>query len=387
MIPGIRFQILLCILVLLLGYNCKENSNEDLMKLLMLGIVDDYVQNNNSCNSEFKNMSILQGLTGRYAATGTVLNNGEVAFIGGEELANPISNRVELFNGSWNQGPSLNQNRQYHSSTPLNDGNLLVIGGYDNVDLINSVEKLNINTNTWNYVAPMNVTRALHQSVLLGDGQVLVVGGNLNNPNLADSAELYDYNQNQWIRTVPMNSIRSQFTLTRLNDGRVIAVGGMGASTNLDSVEIFNPNTNNWTQVSHLNQARLEHSAILLSDGRLLVAGGRFIGAGNISTYLDSMEIYDPSKNVWTLSKMPVSRTEFTLNHLSDGSVLFIGGRNVNYVNENYRYFPNTNQWCSFIKLEKARYGHLSAKLSDHSILIYGGSDSNGYAENAVRLY
>ncbi|EMJ97097.1 kelch repeat protein [Leptospira alstonii serovar Pingchang str. 80-412] len=346
------------------------------------------------CSSEFRTSDLISGSTGRYGATGTVLKDGRIAFIGGEALVDPISNRMELFNPNqmvWNQGSSLNYGRAYHTSTLLTNGNILVTGGYDNIDLIATAERFNLLTNTWGYVAPMNQQRALHKAVLLSDGRVLVVGAN-SNQIAANGAEFYNPNQNTWTQTGGMNSFRSSgLTLTLLNDGRALVVGGFGVSgigvgENLSSVEIFDPNTNQWILRTPLNQPRFAHSSILLSDGRVLVAGGKYMGSDNSNSYLDSMEIYDPVANVWKLLKMPVSRSEFTLERISDGSILFIGGRNQTYVNNNYRYFPDTDRWCSIATLQKSRDGHLSNVLPDGSILIYGGAGLNGYEDATERL-
>ncbi|MFA4795850.1 Kelch repeat-containing protein [Leptospira kirschneri] len=384
-----------CISVLLLCYSCKETDNKgfngtELLFLIGFAANEDIAR----CSSEFRTSALISGATGRYGATGTTLKDGRIAFIGGEASANPISNRMEIFNPDqmvWNQGPSLNYGREFHTSTLLTNGNILVAGGYDNIDLIATAERFDLLTNTWSYIAPMNQQRAVHKAVLLSDGRVLVTGGNLNQV-AANGAEFYNPNQNTWTQTGVMNSFRSLgLTLTLLNDGRALVVGGfgvsgIGVSENLSSVEIFDPNTNQWALRAPLNQPRYAHSAVLLSDGRVLVAGGMYMGSGNSISYLDSMEIYDPAANAWKLLKMPVSRSEFTLERISDGSILFIGGTNQAFVNNNYRYFPDTNRWCSIATLQKPRAGHFSNVLSDGSILIYGVNSFSGYEDAAELL-
>ncbi|AXR69133.1 Kelch repeat-containing protein [Leptospira mayottensis] len=366
----------------------KGTDREKLLFLLgyFVSSSDEFTH---QCSSELRTTDFVPGATGRSGATGITLNDGKIAFIGGEENLNPISDRVEFFNPNgfvWNQISSLNYGREYHQSTVLRNGDVLITGGYDNMDLISTVERFDTNTNTWNYVAPMNQQRALHRTILLLDGRVLAVGGNSNNENVVSGAEFYNPNLNTWTQTNAMNFFRSQFTLTHLNDGRVLAAGGLGSNAVLSSVEVFDPNTNTWSLLAPLNQPRFEHSSILLADGRLLVAGGQYFINGNSNNYLDSMEIYDPTTNIWKLMKMPESRSHFTLNRLTDGSILWVGGRNQGFVNNNFRYIPNKDRWCSITPLRKPRYEHFSTVLPDGSVLIYGGIDASGYARDTERL-
>ncbi|EMP04376.1 hypothetical protein LEP1GSC171_2026 [Leptospira santarosai str. HAI1380] len=63
-----------------------------------------------------------------------------------------------------------------------------------------------------------------------------------------------------------------------------------------------------------------------------------------------------------------------------------IGGRNQGFVNNNFRYFPNKDRWCSIAPLQKPRYEHFSTLLFDSSILIFGGIDARGYARDTELL-
>ncbi|WP_032808710.1 MULTISPECIES: kelch repeat-containing protein [unclassified Leptospira] len=382
---------LFCVSLLIFCFSCRAiDKGKDQEKLLvLLGILANSSEVVYQCPSELRATNLLSGATGRSSATGVALNDGRVVFIGGEEDIDPISNRVEFFNPNgfvWNQVPSLNEGRGYHQSTVLKNGDILVTGGYDTIDLISTVERFNVLANTWNYVAPMNQQRALHQTILLADGRVLTVGGNLIDGAIALGAEFYNPNLNTWTQTGVMNFFRSQFTLTRLNDGRILAVGGFGSDSVLNSVEVFDPNTNSWSLLAPLNRSRFQHSAILLTDGRLLIAGGKYSANGNSNDYSDSMEIYDPTTNVWKLMRMPESRSQFTLDRLADGSILLIGGRNQGFVNNNFRYFPNKDRWCSIAPLQKPRYEHFSTLLPDSSVLIFGGIDARGNARDTELL-
>src|SRR5260370_24093360 len=59
-----------------------------------------------------------------------------------------------------------------------------------------------------------------------------------------------------------------------------------------------------WTKTGSLNTTRAGHSATLLPNGQVLVAGGE-----GTTGFLNSAELYDPSKGKWTVKgSMATSR-------------------------------------------------------------------------------
>ena len=106
-----------------------------------------------------------------------------------------------------------------------------------------------------------------------------------------------------------------------------MVIGGADEFFNvLNSVEIYDPRTDTWSLAAPMNDARFEDFiAVLLPGHRVLVAGG--IGSDFLS--LSSAEIYDEATNTWTRTgSMNVARQEFAGNPvvLGDGRVLAIGG-------------------------------------------------------------
>jgi hypothetical protein len=69
--------------------------------------------------------------------------------------------------------------RALHTSTKLQDGKVLVVGGYDGLKSLTTIEIYDPSAKTW--TAPsaskvLNTARAMHTSTLLGSGDVLIVG-------------------------------------------------------------------------------------------------------------------------------------------------------------------------------------------------------------------
>ena len=76
-----------------------------------------------------------------------------------------------------------------------------------------------------------------------------------------------------------MGVSRANHTAVLLRSGRVMVAGGYNG-VYFNSVEVYDPGTNTWTLMgSSLNTARMSHTATLLKDGRVLISGGFNVSA------------------------------------------------------------------------------------------------------------
>ena len=90
--------------------------------------------------------------------------------------------------------------------------------------------------------ANMTTTRYLHTATLLNDGRVLVTGGYSGgiDPGVLMSAELFNPNSGTFTDTLEMSVEREQHTATMLSDGTVLVAGGDNdLYPSLDSAELF----------------------------------------------------------------------------------------------------------------------------------------------------
>src|SRR5712691_3460542 len=93
--------------------------------------------------------------------------------------------------GAWDFTGSLNTARYSHSATLLQDGRVLVAGGYDtNLVRTHSAELYDPATGSWSVTRSLNIGRVYQSAILLPNGKVLVVGG-LSAGGLELTAELY----------------------------------------------------------------------------------------------------------------------------------------------------------------------------------------------------
>jgi hypothetical protein len=126
----------------------------------------------------------------------------------------------------------------------------------------------------WTTTGGMLTARGGHTATLLDDGRVLVTGGFGIGDALA-SAELYEPASGNWTAAGDMAEAGLGRTATRLDDGRVLVVGGWGNSGDGTTLaELYDPAIGTWTATGRTITVHKAHTATLLADGRVLVAGG-----------------------------------------------------------------------------------------------------------------
>ena len=180
---------------------------------------------------------------------GRVLFAGGTARISSTDYGLTARASVEIYDpstGTFSPAGSMGGKHEQHAAALLADGRVLITGGQDYVDTGDPYAYLYsyqddahvVGAPSWNsapLVARMNTVRAAHTSTVLEDGQVLIAGGY----TLAadNSAELFDPATETFLITDSMAKPRYLHTATRLQDGRVLIAGGAEQKT----AEIYDP--------------------------------------------------------------------------------------------------------------------------------------------------
>src|SRR5438552_2338758 len=127
----------------------------------------------------------------------------------------------------------------------------------------------------WRATGRLNAARTQHTATLLQNGMVLVAGGFGSNGNASKSAELYDPASGTWTATGSLNTARVVHTATLLQNGMILVAGGRDSNDDASaSAELYDPASETWTPTGSLNTARDVHTATLLHNRKILVAGG-----------------------------------------------------------------------------------------------------------------
>src|SRR6266853_549747 len=119
------------------------------------------------------------------------------------------------------------------------------------------------NPGTFTATGSLTTARGHDSATLLDNGLVLIAGGYCNSGDLS-SAELYNPATGTFIPTGSLITARDSHTATLLNNGLVLLAGGVGNygdSDYLSSAELYNPATGTFTATGSLITARDSHTA------------------------------------------------------------------------------------------------------------------------------
>ena len=248
---------------------------------------------------------------------------------------------VEIKTGT-NQGTStllsgkkatLKKARIFHTANLLPDGKVLIIGGQgrinqSNLGALNSIEIFDPVTRS---ISPssitLNTSRLLHTATLLQNGNILIAGGFTNEKNddfgsgpATETSELINASD------LSIKKVGSFFddegagghSATLLTNGLVLITGGAtdffasGSGDNAEgitkgTIQFYNPDNETFNLVQtnsggnlELQSSRFLHSSVLLPNGSVAVVGGLNIKAATnsenlISTPVSSIEVIEPN--------------------------------------------------------------------------------------------
>ncbi|MCB1193626.1 MAG: hypothetical protein H7A23_14065 [Leptospiraceae bacterium] len=333
-------------------------------------------------------------LTKRHSHTATLLTNGKVLIVGGNDDTTALDS-VKLYDpssGEISTVENLNEARYEHTATLLQNGNVLIAGGRNFNNALDTTETYDPDKSTFTQGNSLSTKRTNHTASLLLDGTVLLAGGysystntdgTFSSTNLS-SVDIYDLNSSS-PTTVTMNEARNKHTATVLPSGQVLIVGGVDESgAYLSNSETFDTSTNTFSFTTlSLNQARCSHAASLLLNGKVLITGGN-----NFAGYLSSAEVYDSNTNNFSYlsnqNSMNISRVSHTSTLLYNGKVLLVGGDTSS--NSSELYDPSTDSFSSISSLAISIQSHTATILSNGNVLITAGSNRND-ATNNIYVY
>ncbi len=274
----------------------------------------------------------------------------------------------------WTNVGSLTTGRQHHTATILADGKVLVVGGDDGgTTSLASCELFDPVLNTWSVTGSLNTSRTIHAAVALDGTHVLVSGGGtfVNNetdqpgapagatvastdpgaqnmsglPLLAGTIHMtisataggpftvYDDGQGGWLDARPgtfnakpvpgsVNYLTGAWTITPLAPFTPVNANAIVSSwyeTMAKSAEVWDEGTGQWSAVGDMLASRGGHSLHLITGGKVVAVGGDFMGA--------SSEVFDPMAKTWGSQVNMIGR------RLGHGAVLIPAGVNGRWPN------------------------------------------------------
>lgn len=257
---------------------------------------------------------------------------------------------------------SMSVGRQGSTATLLDNGRVLVAGGWVSPNYTASAELYDPATGSFSPTGGMTSTLAATIATLLADGRVLIVGTtDPNNTSALAGTQLYDPATGTFFSGPSALNISRPVTATLLNNGKVLITGGSGplptAVTDY-AAELYDPLTGVFTSAGEMSWAHSSPTATLLADGRVLFAEGHCPGLD-----LRGNELYDPVTGAFTA----IAETQSCLSGgpsavlLANGQVL-IGGS---------IYDPSSGTFTS--APEVVEWGNTRTLLGDGTVLVAGG--------------
>jgi hypothetical protein len=330
----------------------------------------------------------------RFHPAAAVLTDGRVLLTGGQDTEDNIQSTTEIeASNTFTVGPSMAKSRAEHTATTLADGRVLIVGGYvlrtlgfgtatdSSTEIYDPVQNLFLSG------PPLTTPRANHTATLLPDGRVLVVGGENSAGDFAvvDTAEVFDPVANSWT-TIGMNSAREFHQAVLMRDGKVLVTGGNTGDGASSSAEVFDPATNTFTLLAQtMNEVRQEHGAVLLSDGRVFIVGGV---DGNVGTQSQTAEIFDESTFTFTLvnGTLPKDVDSPVIALLGDGKVLIASGDECSgdgCPSDSATIFDPTNNANPFVDISpmtEPREKPVGVRLPNGAVLIMGSGENDSFS-------
>jgi hypothetical protein len=327
--------------------------------------------------------------TPRFGATATLLANGQVLLVGGQNQNNSSFAALasaELYDpatGTFSATGSMNTSRfDGQTATLLPNGQVLVAGGLSSGfgDPVPSAELYNPATGTFSATGEMISPRYDSAATLLPNGQVLVVGGCFSNngPNgceLVAGAELYNPATGTFSATGSLITARCCYALTPLPDGQALVAGGITSpfDTILASAELYNPATGSFSATGSMTTPRASPAATELPNGQVLISGGSIPGSD-----LTTAELYNPATGTFSATgSMTTANESATL--LPDGQVLVAGGAdNSGILATAELYDLTTGTFSATGSMITARSSFLATLLPNGQVLVAGGLGNSG---------
>lgn len=299
---------------------------------------------------------------------------------------------------------SLNVARNQQTATLLQDGRVLVTGGFDGLVKLASCEIYDPEAETWSLTASLSFARVGHTATLLEDGRVIVTGGTGDPRRVSKTFEIYDPETGTWSPILPfeypynegsdMRRGRSFHAATRLLGGNVLFTGGFSPyrTTHIGgdyehTYEFYLPDIGqfDWTEPPkylHMQDRRCSHSSTLLTDGRVLLAGGY----NHEDDYMTACEIYDAEADTCVRAAPMMTRRIWQgAFRLDDGRVFVCGGKDGlnSFTRTCEIYDPVADAWTAAPSMREPRNRPPFVRFSDGRVLA-AGNISNESTEICV---
>ncbi len=291
------------------------------------------------------------------------------------------------------QGRNVNNNgaQAMEQLVPANDQDIIILGGRsgDGKDgVLNTVEKLNIVEGKSTELPRMNQPRVVSASCVYNNN-IMVTGG-FNGQDGLDSIEVLNMNQHplRWMMFQGKLPFKLSSHVAIVYHDKLYVIGGYNWRENKTSDRIHElalaaPYTSK--ALARMPQPRKNHGAEIVNE-KLFILGGTATNSYEYST--DNVLVYDfTTKKFKPCPSLP--KPVFSMSTVTWGNkIIVIGGsdKNDQVLNDVIMYDTETGRSERLPSLNHKRYGH-SAVIMHDVIVVLGGQSKEQGRLNSVESF
>ncbi len=264
-----------------------------------------------------------------------------------------------------------------HTATTLANDEILVVGGLaslkPNISPHSVSEIYSSQTMDFSETGSLQTGRYGHTATLMNDGNILITGGfthdEYGKKQMLESAELYYTADREFGNVGKMAYLRAGHTATLLDDGSVIVIGGTDGKAEFEK---YDPVNQEFETIGGTGFIGSNHTATKMGE-HILIAGGL---VGSLASERQALLLDLISYSLINVEPLKIGRSGHTANLLPNGDVILVGGNGSNHWGlssiEHYHSKDRTFSILAFLK--SPRVSHRSNFIeSENSILVSGG--------------
>ncbi|KPK87256.1 MAG: hypothetical protein AMS27_02840 [Bacteroides sp. SM23_62_1] len=266
--------------------------------------------------------------------------NGKIYAIGGmsheyngQKTFFNLVTRFDPENSVWDTCQSMSGPRVGAYACPVN-GKIYLFGGRNNFSSPNISNMFIYDTeaDTWSTVTNMPWGTS-YAAGCMYDNKIYLFGGleaGSTAWNPSKQVLRYDPETESWDTLAEMNVARSHFTVNVMNN-KIYAFGGMNASTNqlTKVVEVYDPSSDTWELNNPAPSYRAMNTSVRFNDRIWILSGAK-----NVSSYNNSVDIYEPATDSWQCAAaedLPLIKMWHPASVIHDSMVYLLGGTTASY--------------------------------------------------------
>ncbi len=269
-------------------------------------------------------------------------------------------------------------------SAVVYQGQIYVMGGRDRDGrVVDVVERYDPATDTWETDLPRLKRGLENAAAVVFQETMFILGGRDDEGEISKKVAFFDRGRNRWQEIQSMKEEREGLAAAVLG-GELFAIGGFGGEEQqgrfLESVEVYDPQKDEWSIATdwELDFARASLATVVVNDSAYSIGGFSSLGPlGIVQRY---------HLGAGTAPRADLLSPRGGLSAIVSGDTIFVfGGRGANdQVLDSVEFFlPSENRWQPGAPLTLPRE-NFAAVTVDGVLYIFGGRDEGGDVLDAV---